>query len=74
MTAATIALKEPAEKGADIDVLRQMVQFTGVRHFEAVFREFRHARLSKSSTYKRSDDFWVVARYAASGIGIERGV
>lgn len=27
MTTATMALTEPAEKGADVDVLRQMVQF-----------------------------------------------
>jgi putative transposase len=31
MTAATIALDELAEKGSDIDVLRQMVQFMAQR-------------------------------------------
>ena len=31
MTTATIALTELAEKGADIDVLRQMVQFMAQR-------------------------------------------
>ena len=35
MTTATIALDEVTEKGTDIDVLRQMVQFIGfVRGFE----------------------------------------
>ncbi len=31
MTNATIALTELAEKGADVDVLRQMVQFMAQR-------------------------------------------
>ena len=31
MTATTIALTELAQKGADIDVLRQMVQFMAQR-------------------------------------------
>jgi len=31
MTTATMALAELAEKGADVDVLRQMVQFTAQR-------------------------------------------
>ena len=31
MTTATIALAELAEKGSDIDVLRQMVQFMAQR-------------------------------------------
>ena len=31
MTASTIALAELAEKGADVDVLRQMVQFMAQR-------------------------------------------
>jgi putative transposase len=34
MTTATIALAELAEKGADIDVLRQMVQFMAQRLME----------------------------------------
>src|SRR6478672_9117909 len=34
MTASTIALTELAEKGADIDVLRQMVQFMAQRLME----------------------------------------
>ena len=34
MTNATIALTELAEKGADIDVLRQMVQFMAQRLME----------------------------------------
>jgi transposase-like protein len=34
MTTATIALTELAEKGADIDVLRQMVQFMAQRLME----------------------------------------
>jgi putative transposase len=34
MTAATMALTELAEKGADIDVLRQMVQFMAQRLME----------------------------------------
>ena len=34
MTTATIALTELAEKGADIDVLRQMVQFMAHRLME----------------------------------------
>lgn len=34
MTASTIALAELAEKGADIDVLRQMVQFMAQRLME----------------------------------------
>ncbi len=34
MTTATIALTELAEKGADIDVLRQMVQFMAKRLME----------------------------------------
>ena len=34
MTTATIALTELAEKGADIDVLRQMVQFMAQRLVE----------------------------------------
>lgn len=34
MTNATIALSELAEKGADIDVLRQMVQFMAQRLME----------------------------------------
>jgi putative transposase len=34
MTATTIALTELAEKGADIDVLRQMVQFMAQRLME----------------------------------------
>jgi hypothetical protein len=38
MTTATIALAELAEKGADIDVLRQMVQFMAQR-----LMDIRHA-------------------------------
>ena len=34
MTTATMALAELAEKGADIDVLRQMVQFMAQRLME----------------------------------------
>jgi len=34
MTNATMALAELAEKGADIDVLRQMVQFAAQRLME----------------------------------------
>ncbi len=34
MTTATIALTELAEKGADIDMLRQMVQFMAQRLME----------------------------------------
>ena len=34
MTTATMALTELAEKGADIDVLRQMVQFMAQRLME----------------------------------------
>jgi putative transposase len=34
MTTATIALAELAEKGADIDVLREMVQFMAQRLME----------------------------------------
>jgi transposase-like protein len=34
MTASTIALTELAEKGADVDVLRQMVQFMAQRLME----------------------------------------
>ncbi len=34
MTNATIALTELAEKGADVDVLRQMVQFMAQRLME----------------------------------------
>ncbi len=34
MTASTIALAELAEKGADVDVLRQMVQFMAQRLME----------------------------------------
>lgn len=34
MTTATIALAELAEKGADVDVLRQMVQFMAQRLME----------------------------------------
>jgi putative transposase len=34
MTTSTIALAEPAEKGADVDVLRQMVQFMAQRLME----------------------------------------
>ena len=34
MTTATIALAELAEKGSDIDVLRQMVQFMAQRFMD----------------------------------------
>jgi putative transposase len=34
MTTATIALAELAEKGADVDALRQMVQFMAQRQME----------------------------------------
>ena len=34
MTTATMALAELAEKGADVDVLRQMVQFMAQRLLE----------------------------------------
>jgi len=39
MTTATIALTELAEKGADIDVLRQMVQFMAQRLMELDARD-----------------------------------
>ena len=38
MTTATMALTELAEKGADIDVLRQMVQFMAQRLMELAVR------------------------------------
>ena len=38
MTASTIALAELAEKGADIDVLRQMVQLVGPAKFTPPLR------------------------------------
>ena len=38
MTTATMALTELAEKGADIDVLRQMVQFMAQRLMEPTSR------------------------------------
>ena len=38
MTTATMALTELAEKGADIDVLRQMVQFMAQRRMDLTSR------------------------------------
>ena len=38
MTTATVAFSELAEKGADIDVLRQMVQFTAQRLMDSTSR------------------------------------
>ena len=60
MTNATIALTELAEKGADIDVLRQMVQFMAQRLMEidvegrcgAGYDEKSAARLNSRNGYR----------------------
>ena len=60
MTNATIALNELAEKGADIDVLRQMVQFMAQRLMEidvegrcgAGYDEKSAARLNSRNGYR----------------------
>ena len=47
MTNATMALAELAEKGADIDVLRQMVQFAAQRLMELGDRDVVRRRLRR---------------------------
>lgn len=44
MTTSTIALADLAEKGADVDVLRRMVQFMATRLME-IYVEVTAARL-----------------------------
>ncbi len=45
MTTATMALAELAEKGADVDVLRQMVQFMAQRLMEIDVEMLRIAEM-----------------------------
>ena len=60
MTTATIALAELAEKGADVDVLRQMVQFMAQRLMEldvegrcgAAYDEKNPERLNSRNGYR----------------------
>ncbi len=64
MTTATMALTELAEKGADIDVLRQMVQFMAQRLMEldiegrcgAAYDEKTAERLNSRNGYR--DRIW----------------
>jgi putative transposase len=64
MTTATMALTELAEKGADIDVLRQMVQFMAQRLMEldvegrcgAGYDEKNPERLNSRNGYR--DRLW----------------
>ena len=71
MTTATMALAELAEKGADVDVLRQMVQFMAQRLMEldvegrcgAAYDEKNPERLNSRNGYRERTWDTPTARY-----------